>query len=159
MRSNHQRFKNQLSALRYHGIGRFTEILSDMTSQVLSDDESDHENGTNIGQRRYAIVREEWRSDELIKWLQMMDLLACGEKWAGRTVARQGNCKRLRVVSTCTKDSRAVGGLPQNCYNPKWLETLRRHERNQLKVRPAIDMTFTEDERACAFQLCWFVLV
>ena len=130
-----------------------------MTFTVLSDDESDHKDGTNVGQRRYAIVQEEWRSDELIKWLRMIDLFACGEKWDGRHVARPGNCKRLHVVSTRSKDGKAVHELPENCYNSSWLETLNRYERKDLKVRPALDMTFTEDEQVCAFQLCQFVLV
>ena len=52
-----------------------------MSHAVLSEDESDHEDGTNLGQSRYAIVKEAWRSDELIEWLRTIDLLACGEKW------------------------------------------------------------------------------
>ena len=130
-----------------------------MTFTVLSDDESDHENGTNVGQSCYAIVQEEWRFDKLIKWLRMIDLFACGEKWDGRYVARPGNCKRLHVISTCSKDGKAVHELPENCYNSSWLEALTCYEREDLKVRPAIDMTFTEDEQACVFQLCQFVLV
>ena len=130
-----------------------------MTFTVLSDDESDHENGNNVGRSRYIIVQEEWRSDELIIWLRTIDLLTCGEKWDGRNVARPGNNKRVRVMSTRSKDGEAVHGLPENCYDPDWLEGLRSYERKHLKVRPAIDMTFTEDERACAFQWRLFVLV
>ena len=59
-----------------------------MSHVVLSDDESDHENGTNLGRSCYAIVNEAWRSDELIKWLRTMDLLALGERWDGRHVAQ-----------------------------------------------------------------------
>lgn len=54
---------------------------------VLSEDESDHENGTNLRRGRYMIVKEPWRSNELIIWLRTMDLLACGEKWARRNIA------------------------------------------------------------------------
>jgi hypothetical protein len=82
-----------------------------MMHTVLSDDESDHKNGTNLGRSRYVIVQEEWRSDELIKWLRTIDLLACGEKWDGCNVARQGNGRRLRVVSTRSKGGVAVLGL------------------------------------------------
>jgi hypothetical protein len=52
-----------------------------MSHAVLSEDESDHEDGTNLGQSHYAIVKEAWCSDKLIKWLRTIDLLACGEKW------------------------------------------------------------------------------
>jgi len=127
-----------------------------MTQRALSDDESDHEKGANLGQSRYAIIKEEWRSDELIKWLRMIDLLACGMKWDGRNVARQGNSRRFRVVSTRSKKSMAVSGLPENCYNPNWLKTLKSYERKHLDVKPAIDMTFTEEERVCVFQLFSF---
>ena len=133
-----------------------------MTHAVLSEDESDHENGTILGQRRYAIVLEEWRSDELKTWLRMIDLLACGERWDGRNIARPGNSRRLRVVSSRSTRSEgrvAVSGLPENCYNPSWLKTLKGYQRKQLNVAPAIDMTFEEEERACVFQLCQFVLV
>jgi hypothetical protein len=122
-----------------------------MSHKVLSDDESDHDGGTNLGQTRYAIVKEVWRSDELCKWLRTMDLLAFGEKWDGRTVARQGNSRRLRVYSTRCKDGKAVPGLPENCYNAVWLGSLKEYERKSLKVKPPLDMTFSEEERRCVF--------
>lgn len=122
-----------------------------MSHAVLSDDESDHKDGTNVGRSRYAIVKEEWCSNELIKWLRMINLLACGEKWDGRNVARQGNNRCLHIMSTRSKDGVAVWGLPENCYNPSWLKTLKPYERKHLAFAPVIDMTFTEEERACAF--------
>ena len=125
-----------------------------MTYAVLSEDESDHKNGTNLGWSHYAIIQEEWCLDKLIKWLWTIDLLACGEKWDGCHVARQGNPKCLYVVSTCSKDSVALYGLPKNCYNPGWLKPLKDYKRKQLKVMLEIDMTFTEEEHACIFQLC-----
>jgi hypothetical protein len=122
-----------------------------MTHKALSDDESDHESGSNLGQSRYAIVKEEWRSDKLIIWLRMIDLLACGEKWRVRLVAPVGNGRRLRVHSTRSKPGNAVIGLPENCYNPNWLKSLNSLERKLLNIKPAIDMTFTSKERSCAF--------
>jgi hypothetical protein len=122
-----------------------------MTHRALSDDESDHENGSNLGQSCYAIVKEDWRSDKLIIWLRMIDLLACGEKWRERLVAPVGNGRRLRVHSTRSKPGDAVIGLPENCYNPDWLKSLNSLERRLLDVKPAFDMTFTSTERSCAF--------
>jgi hypothetical protein len=126
-----------------------------MSHAVLSDDESDHENGplngTKPGHSRYVIVKEAWRSDELIKWLRTIDLLAFGEKWDARNVARRGNNRRLRVHSTHSKDGTAITGLPENCYNPGWLSTLKGYERNLLKVKPPLDMTFSEKEQLCVF--------
>ncbi|KAH9022439.1 hypothetical protein EDB85DRAFT_1895253 [Lactarius pseudohatsudake] len=141
------RFQSQISALHYYDLRRFIRPLTKMSHAVLSDDESDHENGTNLGQGRYAIVGEVWRSDELIKWLRLMDLLACGEKWDGRNVARQGNSRRLRLHSSRSKDGVAVSGLPENCYNPDWLNSLKRYERELLDVQPPLDMQFSDEER------------
>ncbi|KAH9013609.1 hypothetical protein EDB83DRAFT_2321630 [Lactarius deliciosus] len=141
------RFQSQISALHYYDLGRFIRPLTKMSHVVLSDDKSDHENGTNLGQGHYAIVGEVWHSDELIKWLRMMDLLACGEKWDGRNVARQGNSRRLRLHSSRLKDGVAILGLPENCYNPDWLNSLKRYERELLDVQPPLDMQFSDEER------------
>jgi len=54
-----------------------------LTEVLVSGDKSDHENGMNPGHSLYAIVKEAWHSDKLIKWLRMIDLLAYGEKWDG----------------------------------------------------------------------------
>jgi len=122
-----------------------------MTHTPLSDDESDHENGSNLGQSRYAIVKEEWRSDEFIIWLCTIDLLACGEKWKGRFVAPVGNSRCIHVYSTCSKPGIAIKGLPENCYNPKWLKSLNSHNRSLLDVKPVFDMKFTPTEKWCIF--------
>ncbi len=147
----YQRFRHQLSALHYHQLHRFVKPLTDMSYAALSDDESDHEEGANLGRSRYAIVKEAWRSDELIKWLRTIDLLAFGEKWGGRNVAQRGNGRRLRIHSTCSKDGPAVSGLPENCYNHGWLDSLNDYEKKNLNMLPSLNMTFSEDERSCVF--------
>ena len=128
-----------------------------MSYAALSDDDSDHENGTNLGRSRYAIVNEAWRSDELIKWLRTIDLLAIGEKWRQRVVAQRGNVRRLRIHSTLSKDGLAVSGLPENCYSRSWLDTLNDYERRILNMQPPLDMTFSQDERLCAFVFPYFL--
>ena len=145
-----QRFHHQLSALHYHQLHRFVGPLTKMSYAALSDDESDHENGVNLGRSRYAIVKEAWRSDELIKWLRTIDLLAFGEKWAGRNVAQRGNGRRFRIHSTRSKDALAVSGLPENCYDSNWLNSLNEYERRLLDMQPPLDMTFSEEEKLCA---------
>jgi hypothetical protein len=122
-----------------------------MSHKALSDDESDHDSGTNFGRSRYSIVKEVWRSDELCKWLRMIDLLGFGEKWEGRPVAQRGNNRRFRIHSDRSKDGVAVAGLPENCYDPSWLSSLKACERKLLKVKPPLDMTFSENERLCVF--------
>jgi hypothetical protein len=121
-----------------------------MSYAVLSEDESDHENGADLGRSRYAIVQEAWRSEDLVKWLRTIDLLAFGEKWAGRNVARRGNSRRLRIHSALSKDAEPVSGLPENCYEPNWLSSLNELDRKVLNIQPPLDMTFTEQEKLCA---------
>jgi hypothetical protein len=120
-----------------------------MLHTALSDDESDHENGTNLGQSHYVIVQEAWRLDELIKWLRLIDLLACGKKWDGRNVARRDNVRHLHVRSTHSKEGVAISGLPENCYNPHWLGSLKDYQRQSLNVQLVIDMTFSKEELSC----------
>jgi hypothetical protein len=122
-----------------------------MSHAVLSKDESDHKDGTHLGQRCYVIVKEAWHSDKLIMWLQMTDLLGCGEKWTGHLVAQSGNERWLHVVSNCSKAEHAVSELPENCYNPCWLKSLKKHERRYLDVKPAFNMTFPDKLQLCAF--------
>jgi len=122
-----------------------------MMHKALSDDKSDHESGSNLGQSRYAIIKEEWRSEELIIWLRMIDLLACSEKWRMHLVAPVGNGRHLHVHSTCSKPGNTIIGLPENCYNPNWLKSLNSLERKLLNIKLAINMTFTSTERSCTF--------
>ncbi len=144
-----QHFDSQLNALYYHDLHQFIKPLTKMSHMVLSDDKSDHENGANLGRGRYAIVREAWCSNELIIWLRLMDLLACGEKWDGCNMARQGNSRHLRVHSSCSKDGVAISGLPKNCYDPGWLNSLKDYERDLLDIKPPLDMQFSDEEQQC----------
>lgn len=154
----YQRFETQVSALNYYTIDRFIKPLEEMTQAVLSEDESDHEQGAHLGQSRYSIVNEAWRSEELVIWLRTMDLLACGEKWNGRHVARQGNSRRLRMHSSRTKDGTAVSGLPENCYNLEWLHSLKRYQREELDIQPPVDLTFEEEEKRYALLHSTYIL-
>ncbi|KAH8978561.1 hypothetical protein EDB92DRAFT_1909152 [Lactarius akahatsu] len=146
------RFDTQISALHYYKISRFIKPLEGMSRAALSDDESDHEQGTHGGQSRYSIVNETWRSKELVIWLRTIDLLACGEKWGGRNIARQGNSRRIRLHSTRSKDGIAIAGLPENCYDAKWLTSLKRYQRDKLDVQPPVDLAFSEEEKRLAAQ-------
>ncbi|KAI9444399.1 hypothetical protein BJY52DRAFT_1372901, partial [Lactarius psammicola] len=146
------RFDTQISALHYYGITRFINTLNEMSRAVLSDDESDHEQGTHSGQSHYSIVNEVWRSNELVEWLRTINLLACGEKWGRRHVARQGNSRCIRKHSARSKDGIAISGLPENCYDSVWLNSLERYQRDKLDVQPPADLTFSEEEKRLAAQ-------
>jgi hypothetical protein len=79
-----------------------------MMHTALSDNESNHENGSNLRQGHYVIVKEEWHSDEFTIWLHTMDLLACGKKWRGCFMAPVGNSRHLCIYSTCSKPGEAI---------------------------------------------------
>ncbi|KAH9064933.1 hypothetical protein EDB87DRAFT_1574673 [Lactarius vividus] len=116
-------FNTQISALHYYKISRFIKPLREMSHAVLSDNKSDHEQGTHRGQSRYSIVNEAWRSKELVVWLRTIDLLACSEKWGGHNVARQ-----------------------------EWLNSLKCYQRDKLDVQPPMDLAFSEEEKRLAAQ-------
>ena len=51
------------------------------------------------------------------------------------------------------KNGVAVTGLPENCYNPNWLNTLDQFEREDLQVKPPYNMKFLEEEQRQVFFL------
>lgn len=95
----------------------------------------------------YAIVKKEWQSDEMIIWLRLIDLLACGEKWDRCSIMQQDS-RHLCVHSSSLKDGVAIRGLPENCYNPHWLDCLKPCER-ELYVQLPFSMKFTDEEQWC----------
>ncbi|KAH9019450.1 hypothetical protein EDB85DRAFT_1896653 [Lactarius pseudohatsudake] len=136
------RFDTQISALHYYKISRFIKPLEEMSRSALSNDKSDQEQGTHGGQSCYSIVNESWRSKELVVWLRTIDLFTCGEKWGGQNIAWQGNSRRIRLHSTRSKDGIAISRLPENCYDVKWLNSLKRYQRDKLDVQPPVDLAF-----------------
>ena len=118
---------------------------------ALSNDESNHKNGSNFRQGCYVIIKEEWHSDEFIIWLHMMDLLACGEKWRGHFVASIGNSRHLHIYSTHSKPGEAIQGLPANCYNHNWLKSLNSLDCDLLSVKLVLNLKFTSTEQSCIF--------
>ncbi|KAH9170859.1 hypothetical protein EDB89DRAFT_2071435 [Lactarius sanguifluus] len=51
----YQQFDTQISALHYYKISRFIKPLEEISRAALSDDKSDHEQGTHRGQSHYSI--------------------------------------------------------------------------------------------------------
>jgi hypothetical protein len=48
-----------------------------------------------------------------------------------------------------------VEGLPENCYDSCWLDSLKPHERELLDVQPPLNMEFTDEERWCVICDVW----
>lgn len=114
----------------------------------MSDDESDHggEGGALQG-RRYKIAKVQWRSPEATKWLRTMDFIYAGTKINEDRTSRPGNQFRQRYSSTLERVGCPIIGLPRNFYNEMWLSTLNPKERDELRMQPEVDLSFSVEER------------
>lgn len=100
---------------------------------------SDESGGEGSGPPYYIRVRE-WRSRELIPYLQMIDrekrqTNAYGNRRSGNT-ARE----RQRVAAGGVSTRRAIAGLPLNFYDKTWYAGLSARDRALLNAKPDMDM-------------------
>jgi hypothetical protein len=100
---------------------------------------SDESGGEGSGPPYYIRVRE-WRSRELIPYLQMIDrekrqTNAYGNRRSGNT-ARE----RQRVAAGGLSTRRAIAGLPLNFYDKTWYAGLSARDRALLNAKPDMDM-------------------
>ena len=119
----------------------------------MSEDESDHggegASDTQSGpkKRRYKVLKVQWRSIEVTKWLRTMDLIFSGTKINEDGTATPGNEFRRRYPSDEMQIGKPITGLPRNFYDAKWLQTLSLNELAKLNVQPEMNINFTIDER------------
>jgi hypothetical protein len=143
---------------------RFIPALERLSRGGMSEDESDHggEDASDQGQgedradhvpesrpkkRRYKILKVQWRSMEVAKWLRTMDLIYGGTKINEDGTATRGNEFRKRYPSDEMQIGRPIMGLPRNFYDARWLQELSPEQLVVLDVQPEIDINFTIDER------------
>ncbi|KAI0060479.1 hypothetical protein BV25DRAFT_1839740 [Artomyces pyxidatus] len=137
----------RLSAALRCGLDYAVEILEVMQQAGMSDDESDHEGGRRGGVRRYAIVNYDWRAPEISIWLRMLDLLQLEGKFREDGSATGGNWPRFRFPSSRSTPGTAIAGLPRNFYNPVWLAKLSADVIAELKMKPVVDLRFSDELR------------
>jgi len=142
----------------------FIPPLEHLSRGGMSEDESDHggEDVSNQGQgedggdqipqsgpkkRRYKILKVQWRSMEVTKWLRTMDLIYSGTKINEDGTAAPGNEFRKCYPSDKTQIGQPIMGLPRNFYDAKWLQALSPSQLAVLNVQPKIDINFTIDEQ------------
>ena len=113
----------------------------------MSGDETDRHGEQPItGQRKFFVVRPGWRSQEVTRWLRVIDDLYMIHRFSLDGRATRGNWVRHRMDSDrVTWDKRPVSGLPENFYEASWLKGLSREERDSLEIQPPVNLGHSAD--------------
>lgn len=104
----------------------------------VSSDESDYGNPEQPAFRR---VRPAWRSSAFEAFLWRLDSIALARKMEP-SKWKQGRGPRYRPrTNKVNKDAKPPSGLPRNCYDPKWLKSMRPFQQKLLDIRENHDFT------------------
>ena len=108
----------------------------------MSGDETDHCGTQQIkGQRKFFVVRPEWRSMDVTRWLRTIDNVYIYRRFSENGRASRGNWVRQRIDSgRLDRVRRPVSGLPENFYDAAWLGTLSSKARAELEIQPEISL-------------------
>lgn len=116
------------------------DFLFEATRYLRCEGMSSDESGAENGGAPYYIRIREWRSRDLIPYLQLID----GDR---KRVNSYGNIKpgnpareRTRIAAGTASKRRAIPELPLNFYDKTWYATLSRRDRALLKAGPALDL-------------------
>jgi hypothetical protein len=110
----------------------------------MSGDESDR--NAKQTDKKYFVLRPVWRSQEVTRWLHVIDLVYLSNRFAADGRATKGNWVRDRVRSTrVDKESKPIPGLPYNFYDQNWFGTLTPEEKQALRVGEEIDLSHSEE--------------
>lgn len=108
--------------------------------QCASSDESD----TGTKPSKYHRVKPIWRSLELENFLLGLDEIRRVQKETDSNRRSRGSETRIRLQSVYVNtDSPAPNGLPKNCYDTTWLQSLRPfvYDRKHVQEK-AYDLSF-----------------
>lgn len=110
----------------------------------MSSDESDHDNGVT----QYRVLIKPWRAPMLTPFLRAFDAAYRRSRFVPILQNTQGAHPHLRLAPTnaptrATTTRGAVVGLPINAYNPEWLSTLGRFDRDRLKETEVYEFVHT----------------
>lgn len=101
----------------------------------MSGDETDGD--VKVHPPAYRIVEPRWQSLQLKTFLRALDTMY-RERWAEPPVGRatSGNAPRLRIETNArTEEGVAPIGLWRNCYDARWLGSLKAHVLRSLQVQ------------------------
>ena len=142
-------YRSRLTAIESHDTcDHFKPALQQLSRGGMSEDESDHGGECGASQaRRFKIVKVQWRSVEVLKWLRTMDLIYTGTKINEDRTMGPGNQFRQRYPSALENIGCPIKGLPRNFYDERWLRALSPRRREELRIQPDIDINFSVEER------------
>ena len=115
----------------------------------MSMDESDHHSSSRTSERKYVIVRPEWRAPPISDFLHVMDNVWISHRFqkpsSGKGRATPGNwpCLRISARHRVDQSRDPVPGLPKNFYDQRWLAGMSEESRRSLNMKPAVDITHT----------------
>ena len=96
---------------------------------------------------RYVITNLPWRASEARPWMQVFDDLHITARFRPGRCRTVGHLPHTRVLQSSDQReergfSAPIKGLPKNFYDPDWLENLDEHQKHNLNMQPAVDLTF-----------------
>jgi hypothetical protein len=116
------------------------DFLYQVTRFLRTEGMSSDESGQEGSGPPYYIKTREWRSRELLPYLQMIDrdrkrINAYGNNRPGNPPR-----ERQRIATANVSNRKAIPGLPLNFYDKTWYTGLSTRDRVLLRARPVIDM-------------------
>ena len=113
----------------------------------MSGDETDRHGEQPIaGQRKFFVVRPGWRSQEVTRWLRVIDNLYTVHRFSVDGRATRGNWVWHRIDSDrVDRDRPPISGLPVNFYDASWLKGLSEGERDSLDMGPPVDLNHSAE--------------
>jgi hypothetical protein len=118
---------------------KFGDVVGACGVDGQSDDEEALRNGLPIA----LTERMPWRSPQLTRALRMLDFAQLGTKIGPGGHLRATAFALHRVTGTGVSARSPVIGLPRNCYDQNWLNTLDTRAVNRLKMRKAFDLSIS----------------
>ncbi|KAJ7150001.1 hypothetical protein C8R43DRAFT_1128067 [Mycena crocata] len=116
-------------------------VIKSLPKDAMSGDEADHRNGN----ARYVAKTLAWRASVVDPVMATLDALHLSTRFNPDGSAGRGKFPRARIRKTARPPTpgNPVPGLPQNFYAPAWLSSLPKFELRALKMKPAVDLSFS----------------
>lgn len=120
------------------------DLMEELGRQGISSDESDYSQKPPVFYRISPI----WRSSELRDFMWQLDRMAAQDNVQTIGRRRRGRNQRTRQ-RLCTDgingESSMPIGLPRNCYDRAWLNTLSRQRLAELEMTTNHDFSLMEE--------------
>lgn len=142
---NLQIFCNRLQgASKFKATQPLVAYIKTLGVSGMSDDESNSEAGSAMGNRVYTVTRPEWRSSDrnFIEMMRVTDLLFMSSKYKDNGCPARGNWPRIRRMGKEPRPPQlpipAPQGLPRNFYDEAWLGQRSDRQLRELDVKEPI---------------------